>query len=78
MAWKPEYPGQKEPVWCWWDRDDNEDGLLGFHTKKDRDRFSKGGAGPFRRRISEHGKTIPQSETWPEMIDRLERGIDDD
>lgn len=31
MAWKPEYPGQTEPLWVWWTPDEPEDGLLGFH-----------------------------------------------
>ena len=56
------------PVWVWWDRDEPEDGLLGFHTKEDRDRFSKKAPGPYRRRISPDGKTISQLETWQDMM----------
>jgi len=72
MAWEPEYPGQeREPVWVWWERDEPENGLLGFHTAEDCDRFSAGGEGPFRRRIAADGKTISQTETWSDFIDRL-------
>ena len=31
-------------VWCWWDRDEPEDGMTGFFTAEDRNRFF---AGPF-------------------------------
>ena len=58
-------------VWCWWDRGDSEDGLVGFHTAKDRDRFVEGKPGPFRRRVSPFGKTISQTETWREMLDNM-------
>lgn len=61
-------------VWTWWDRDEPEDGLLGFHTKKDRDNFSKGKPGPFRRRISSDGKTILQMETWSDTVTRWTSG----
>ena len=70
-GWKPEYPGQIEPVWVWWDRDEPEDGLLGFHTKADRDRFARKAPGPYRRRISPTGKTISQTETWSDIVARL-------
>lgn len=69
--WTPEYPGQIEPVWTWWDRDEPEDGLLGFHTGEDRDRFKAGKLGPYRRRISPVGRTIPQTEDWRGFVDRL-------
>lgn len=56
-------------VWCWWDRDEPEDGLLGFHTKSDRDRFSSGKPGPFRRRIAKDGHTISQTRNyWDDLI----------
>lgn len=58
-------------VWVWWDRDEPEDGLVGFHTAKDRDAFSKGKPGPYRRRVSPYGKTISQTEDWAGMIKRL-------
>lgn len=70
-GWKPDYPGQIEPLWVWWMPDEPEDGLLGFHTKKDRDSFSQKKPGPFRRRIAADGKTISQTETWGGMIARL-------
>ena len=70
MTWTPEYPGQIEPVWCWWDRDEPEDGLVGFHTVEERDRFSVGGDGAFMRRISKYGKTVSQLEDWHGMIER--------
>lgn len=55
-------------VWVWWDRDEPEDGLLGFHTKNDRDAFSQGGPGPYRRRISADGRTISQKELWADIV----------
>lgn len=57
-----------KPVWVWWDRNEPEDGLLGFHTKEDRDRFSNKEPGPYRRRISPEGKTISQIEEWKDMM----------
>lgn len=71
--WTPEYPGQIEPVWTWWDRDEPEDGLVGFHTFEDCRRFSDGKPGPYRRRISPTGKTISQTEDWRGLVDRLTR-----
>lgn len=71
--WAPEYPGQTEPVWTWWDRDEPEDGLVGFHTREDRDRFAADRPGPFRRRISPIGKTISQLEDWHGFVDRITR-----
>jgi len=61
-------------VWTWWSRGDNEDSLLGFHTKKDRDAFSRGDAGPFRRRVADDGRTVLQTATWADMIENLEGG----
>lgn len=56
-------------VWCWWDRDEPENGLLGFHTKADRDAFSAGKTGPFRRRLSADGRAIPQmNDLWADMV----------
>jgi hypothetical protein len=59
-------------VWDWWDRDEPEEGFLGFHTKKDRDDFSAGKAGPFRRRLSADGRTISQLATWADWIKEAE------
>lgn len=57
MTWKPEYPGQpREPSWVWWERDEHEEDLLGFHTKEDRDRYGSGAPGPFRRRLCQRGQ----------------------
>ena len=50
--WRPEYPGQVEPVWVWWDREEWDGDLAGFHTREDRDRYQRGERGPFRRRFS--------------------------
>ncbi|ORE90953.1 hypothetical protein [Aurantimonas sp. 22II-16-19i] len=67
--WKPEYPSQeREPVWVWWDRDEPETGLVGFHTKEDRDRFQKKEPGPYRRRVSADGKTISQLADWQDWM----------
>lgn len=55
-------------VWVWWDRDEPEDGLMGFHTKEDRDRFSRKEPGPYRRRVSKDAKTINQMNDWQEMM----------
>lgn len=59
--------------WRWWSRDEPEDGLLGFETVEDRDAFSRGDEGPFRRVISDDGRTIRQGETWREMMDRMSK-----
>ena len=58
-------------VWVWWDRDEPEDGLLGFHTKEDRDTFSEDRPGPFRRRVSPDGRAVSQLETWSDIVARL-------
>jgi hypothetical protein len=74
MPWKPEYPGQeREPVWTWWSRDEPEDGLLGFHTKQDRDRFSRNEPGPFRRRVADDGRTISQLADWKDVFTGADR-----
>ena len=64
-GWRPEYPEQtREPSWIWWERGEYEGDLLGFHTKQDRDRYSRGGSGPFRRRLCARGQDpIPQSRS---------------
>lgn len=65
--------------WVWWDRDEPETDLLGFHTAEDRDAFARGDVGPFRRRVARPGQTgISQTEDWDGMMDRLcaEAGID--
>jgi hypothetical protein len=47
--------------WRWWNRDEPEAGLQGFVTREDRDRFSSGGPGPFRRVVALEGeRTVPQ------------------
>lgn len=64
--------------WVWWSPDEPEGDLLGFHTREDRDAFSRGEAGPFRRRVARPGQPgISQTETWGGMMDRLcdEAGI---
>jgi hypothetical protein len=66
--WTPLYPGQKEPVWTWWDRGDSELGLTGFLTRAERDRFSSGGKGPFKRIVTEDGHTVSQTATWREIF----------
>lgn len=71
VKWKPSYPGQKMPQWRLWQRTDPEVCLLGFLTKEDRDAFSAGDPGPFRRIISENGKTILQNEDFKGMVRRL-------
>lgn len=72
-GWKPEYPGQeREPSWVWWDRDESEHDLTGFHTREDRDRFQDGGPGPFRRRLVQPGRrAISQMEGWSDIVARL-------
>lgn len=57
-------------VWVWWERDEPEDGLVGFHTVKDRDAFSAGKPGPYRRRVSPLGKTTSQLEGWSDLVKR--------
>lgn len=74
MPWKPEYPGQTEPLWVWWMPDEPEDGLLGFHTKEDRNGFSRKAPGPFRRRIAKDGKTIRQHGDWRDIF--IEEALD--
>jgi hypothetical protein len=59
---------QDKLPWVWWDRDEPEDGLTGFHTAEDRDRFSRGDPGPFRRRISEDGHTVSQMWEWADFM----------
>jgi len=58
-------------LWRWWRRDEPEMGLLGFLTEEDRDAFSRGDAGPFRRVVSDDGRTISQHEGWRGLLDRL-------
>ncbi len=60
--------------WVWWDREYSEAGLSGFHTKDDRDRFSAGKPGPFRRRVVKEGMhEISQIEDWSMMVKRMSR-----
>ncbi len=54
-----------------WNRSDPELGLLGFATRQDRDRFSDGGQGPFRRVVADDGRTIIQGEGFRQMVRRL-------
>lgn len=46
--------------WCWWTPGEPESGLQGFCTREDRDAFSAGGDGPFRRVAIPGGRTIRQ------------------
>jgi hypothetical protein len=62
---------EREYLWRWWRRDEPETGLLGFHYRQDRDDFSAGKPGPFRRRVSEDGRTISQTEGWDGMLQRM-------
>lgn len=62
---------ESEYLWRWWSRGEPESGLLGFHTRADRDAFSDGKPGPFRRRVSEDGRTISQTEMWDDMAQRM-------
>ena len=73
-TWRPEYPGQKEPVWAWWSKGEREDDLLGFHTRSDRDAFSRGEQGPFRRRLCPRGETgSPQTiDGLHDMVARIQ------
>lgn len=62
---------EKRLPWVWWMRDEPEDDLLGFHTAADRDAFSAGEPGPFRRRVCAPGQgAISQTETWAERVRR--------
>lgn len=47
----------------WWYRGEPEDGLQGFVTREDRDRFSNGGPGPFRRVTAREGERTIWQET---------------
>ena len=62
--------------WRWWSRGECEEGLQGFHTREDRDRFSEGGSGPFRRVVAREGeRTIYQTTDhliWPLSDDKTE------
>jgi hypothetical protein len=55
-------------VWCWWDRDEPEDGMVGFVTAQDRNKFSAGGRGPFRRILTSDGHTISQMSRFRDML----------
>ena len=57
--------------WRWWNRTDPELGLLGFFTKADRDAFSSGRAGPFRRVVARDGRTVLQNEDFRGMVRRM-------
>lgn len=71
VKWRPSYPGQPAPQWRWWNRTDPELGLLGFLTKADRDFFSKGKPGPYRRIVAPDGRTILQNEDFRGMVRSL-------
>lgn len=60
-------------VWVWWDRDEPEDGLLGFHTQEDRDNFHTKKPGPYRRRVAPNGKTISQMDDWNDQMSEVRR-----
>ena len=55
-------------VWCWWDRDEPEDGMTGFFTAEDRNRFFAGGPGPFRRVLAPDGHTTSQIAEWNDIL----------
>lgn len=57
--------------WRWWARTSPELGLLGFLTRADRDAFSAGAEGPFRRIVAADGRTILQTEDFRGMVRRL-------
>lgn len=65
---------EQECLWRWWSKGDPEIGLLGFHTRADRDAFDAGKSGPFRRRVAEDGRTIRQDETWDAMVQAMCEG----
>lgn len=64
-----------EHVWVWWDREEPEDGLLGFHTEEDRDNFQTKQPGPYRRRVDPNGKTISQMDSWDDMMSRVRQAL---
>lgn len=71
-------PCERDLPWVWWSPNEPEAGLTGFHTREDRDAFSRGEPGPFRRRLTRPGREdISQTETWDGMMDRVcaEAGI---
>jgi hypothetical protein len=48
-------------AWRWWRRGDPEFGLQGFACCEERDAFSAGGSGPFRRVVAPPGgRTVRQ------------------
>jgi len=49
-----------ERGWQWWTPGQSEAGLQGFCTREDRDAFSAGGIGPFRRVAMPGGRTVHQ------------------
>lgn len=65
-GWRSEYPGQtREPSWVWWDRDEHDDDLAGFHTRRDRARYQRGAPGPFRRRFRDPANPLLPEERQP-------------
>ena len=65
---------EKECLWRWWSKGYPETGLLGFHTREDRDGYEAGKQGPFRRRVSDDGRTIRQVETYDAMVQAMCEG----
>lgn len=61
----------KKHVWVWWDRDEPEDGLLGFLTEQDRDNFTTKKPGPYRRIVDPGGKKISQMDDWACMMSEI-------
>jgi hypothetical protein len=57
-----------EQLWAWWSRGDSERGLSGFITRKERDAFSRGEPGPFRRVVTADGHTVSQTATFEEIF----------
>lgn len=57
-----------KPVWVWWSPGEPEDGLLGFTTEAERDRFNPKDSGPYQRLVSPVGRTISQMESWEDRM----------
>lgn len=58
----------ENPVWVWWSPGEAEDGLMGFTTAEERDRFNPKDPGPYQRLVSPDGKTISQMESWGDRM----------
>ncbi len=58
-------------VWVWWSPGETEDGLTGFHTEQERDRFNPKEPGPYQRRVSKDGRTVSQMEDWQTRMENI-------